>query len=169
MCEHLCVNFKEELQMERRYFDDLSDGEPLYCQPVLMTREAIIDFAKKFDPQPFHTDENASSESVFGGLVASSLHTLSACTRVVVEAQGDVAILSGVGMHEVKMFNPVRPGDTLSVEAWWTELQRSPGKPDRGFAAIKCKVTNQRKEPVIEYGYRYLLACKTPEMPQRQT
>jgi hypothetical protein len=89
-----------------------------------------------------------------------SLHTLSACTRVVVEAQGVLAILSGVGMHETKMFNPVRPGDTLSVEAWWTELKKSKSKPDRGYASIKCKVTNQRKEPIIEYGYRYLLACK---------
>ena len=79
---------------------------------------------------------------------------------MVVEAQDNIAILSGVGMHEAKMFNPVRPGDTLFVEAWWTELQKSRSKPDRGFASIKCKVTNQRKEPVIEYGYRYLIACK---------
>ncbi len=146
--------------MEKRYFDDIEDGEHLHCQPVLMTREAIIDFGRNFDPQPFHVDENAARASFFGGLVASSLHTLSACTRVVVEAQGNVAILSGLGMCEVKMLNPVRPGDVLSVNAWWTELHRSRSKPDRGFASIKCKVTNQRKEPVIEYGYRYLIICK---------
>jgi acyl dehydratase len=63
----------------------------------------------------YHTDEDSANESIFGGLVASSLHTLSACTRVVVEAQGDVAILSGVGMNEAKMFDPVRPGDILTV------------------------------------------------------
>jgi len=57
--------------------------------------------------QPFHIDENAASKSLFGGLVASSLHTLAACTRVVVEAQGNVAILSGVGMHEAKMCETV--------------------------------------------------------------
>jgi acyl dehydratase len=150
--------------MKRKYFDDLKDGEHLHCQPVVMTREAIIDFAKKFDPQPFHIDENVANESLFGGLIASSLHTLSACTRVIVEAQGNVAILSGVAMHEVKMFNPVRPDDVLSVNAQWTELQKSRSKPDRGFASIKCKVTNQRKEPVIEYGYRYLIACQNFEM-----
>lgn len=133
-----------------------------------MTREAIIDFSKKFDPQPFHIDENAACKSLFGGLVASSLHTLSACTRVVVEAQANVAILSGVGMHEAKIFNPVRPGDVLSVNARWTELQRSRSKPDRGFASIRCTVTNQRKEPVIEYGYRYLISCKNFEMPRSQ-
>lgn len=146
-----------------KYFEDLNDGEHLDCNSILMTRESIIDFAKAFDPQPFHIDEEAADKSIFSGLVASSLHTLSACTRVVVGAQGKVAILSGVGMHEVKMFNPVRPGDTLSVDAWWTELRRSVSKPDRGFAAIRCKVTNQRGEPVVEYGYRYLLACRNIE------
>jgi len=151
--------------LRKRYFEDLKDGEHLHCQPVVMTREAIIDFGKKFDPQLFHIDENAARESLFGGLVASSLHTLSACTRVVVEAQGNVAILSGVGMHAAKMFNPVRPDDILSISAWWAELQRSRSKPDRGFASIRCSVTNQRREPVIEYGYRYLIACQNIKRP----
>jgi acyl dehydratase len=146
--------------MTRRYFEDIADGEQLNCQNVIITREDIITFAKNFDPQPFHTDENAARESIFGGLIASSLHILSACTRVVVEAQGDVAILSGVGMDEAKMFTPVRPGDTLSVKAWWADLKRSRSKPGHGFAAIQCKVTNQNGDPVIEYGYRYLLSCK---------
>ncbi len=148
------------VNMAKRYFEDLTEGERLNCQPVLMTREGIIDFAKRFDPWPFHTDEDAAYESIFGGIIASSLHTLSACTRVVVEAQEDVAVLSGVGIDEVKMFNPVRPGDILAVEAWWTDLRRSRKNPDRGFAAIKCKVTNQISEPVVEYGYRYLVACR---------
>ena len=146
--------------MAIKYLEDLSDGEHLNCRPVFMTKDSILQFAKSFDPQPFHVDETIAADSIFKGIVASSLHTLSACTRVVVEAQGDIAILSGVGMHEVHMFNPVRPGDTLFVEAWWTELRRSNSKPDRGFASIKCEVTNQREEPVINYGYRYLLACK---------
>jgi len=76
-----------------------------------------------------------------------------------------VAILSGVGMDEVKMFNPVRPGDALSVEAWWTDLKRSRSKPHLGFAAIKCRVSNQKGEPIIEYGYRYMLACRPSSTP----
>jgi acyl dehydratase len=132
----------------RKYFDDLVEGERLDCQPVVMTREAIIDFAKRFDPQPFHLDDAVARQSLCGGLVASSLHTLSACTRSVVDAQGKIAILSGVGMHEVKMFNPVRPGDTLSVNARWSELRKSNSKPDREFASILCNVHNQHKELV---------------------
>lgn len=147
--------------MAKRYFEDISEGEHLHCSKLVLTRRDIIEFASKFDPQPFHTDEESAKQSIFGGLVASSLHTLSACTRKVVEAQGDVAILSGVGMYEAKMFNPVRPDDILSIEAWWTDLGRSQSKPDFGFAGIKCKVMNQRKEPVMEYGYRYIVACRT--------
>lgn len=103
--------------MGKRYFEEITDGEQLHCEKLVFTQEEIIEFAKKFDPQPFHTDKNAAKESIFGGLVASSLHTISACTRKVVEAQGDVAILGGVGMYESEMLNPVRPNDVLFIEA----------------------------------------------------
>ncbi len=109
--------------MNKRYFEDLNEREPLHCQSVSFSRDSIIRFAKKFDPQPFHIDEKSASESFFNGLIASSLHTLSACTKVIVEAQGNIAIISGVGMDEVKMFNPVRPDDTLTVKAWWSGLR----------------------------------------------
>lgn len=145
--------------MPKRYFEDIREGEPLNCRSVTMRREEMVAFAQRFDPQPFHTDEDAARASIFGGLVASSLHVLSACTRVVVEAQRDVAILSGVGMDEVRLFNPVRPGDRLHVEARWTNLRRTHSRPDQGFAAITCRVTNQHGKRVVEYGYRYLLAC----------
>ncbi len=140
------------------YFEDLKEEQPLECRAVKFTREGIIAFATQFDPQPFHLNEAAGRCSIFKGLVASSLHTLSACTRVVVDAQGPVAILSGVGMHAATMFNPVRPGDILAVNARWGELRRSRSKPNRGFASILCDVTNQSGQPVINYGYRYLVA-----------
>ena len=155
-------------ELTGRYFEDIIEGEQLHCGKVVITREDIVTFARKFDPRPFHMDEDAAGNSIFGGLVASSLHILSACTRVVVEAQGEVAILSGVGMDEVRMSNPVRPGDHLNIEAWWTDLHRSRSRPDRGFAGIKCKVRNQDGNLVIEYGYRYLLACKTSESGDKE-
>lgn len=72
-------------------------------------------------------------------------------------------IIGGMGMGEVTMTNPVRPGDRLNVEAWWTDLNRSKSKPDRGYGTIMCKVTNQRGEPVVEYSYRYLIACRNAD------
>lgn len=146
--------------MHKKYFEDLIEGEQLHCLPVYMTKEAILSFGKEFDPQPFHISEEKGKESIFKGLIASSLHTLSACTRVVVDALGDVVILSGVGMDEVKMTKPVRPGDRLEVKAWWANLKRSESKPDFGFGTVKCQVANQNNEPVMYYGYQYLIALK---------
>jgi acyl dehydratase len=146
--------------MGRIFWEDLTDGMRLPCRTVSFDRRAIIEFAQEFDPQPFHIDEDAARGSIFGGLVASSLHTLAACTRSVVDSQERLAILAGVGMDAVEMFNAVRPGDILAIEAHWTELRRSQSKPDRGYATLKCKVSNQRGDPVIEYGYRYLVACR---------
>lgn len=148
--------------MAKRYFEDIAEGERLPCRDLAFTREGIVGFAERFDPQPFHIDEEAAGKSIFKGLVASSLHTISACTRSVVDAQGDVAIVSGVGMYEARMFNPVRPGDVLSIEAWWTDLRRLKSRPGLGFAGIMCKVSNQDGEPVIEYGYQYIVACRNP-------
>ncbi|NOY45618.1 MAG: hypothetical protein GXP50_09230 [Deltaproteobacteria bacterium] len=146
--------------MERRCFEDLTDGERLWCRDVPFTEGEIIGFARRYDPQPFHIDPVVAERSIFGGIIASSLHTLSACTRVVVEAVGDVAILSGVGLHEAKMHAPVRPGDILAVRAWWCDLRRSRSRPGRGLASIRCEVANQRGQTVITYGYRYMVACR---------
>ena len=60
------------------------------------------------------------------------------------------------------MFNPVRPNDVLSIEAWWTDLKRSKSKLNMAFAGIRCMVTNQKRESVIAYGYRYIVACRNP-------
>ena len=146
--------------MGTTYFDDLTEGLALNCRPVVFTKTEIVEFAKIYDPQPFHIDETAAKCSIFKGLVASSLHTLSACTRAVIEAQGKLAVLSGIGIHEVNMYCPVRPGDTLFVKAHWSRLERSKSRPDRGAASIMCEAFNQNHEKVITHGYRYILACR---------
>jgi acyl dehydratase len=120
-----------------------------------------MEFAVKYDPQPFHVDEQAAADSRFGGIIASSLQTLSACTRVLVDAQGDMAILSGLGIEEVQLPNPVRPDDVLTVEACWTDLRRSRSKPDRGMATARFRAVNQNGETVIASGFRYMIACRS--------
>jgi len=146
--------------MAKIHFEDLKAGEPLPCRTFSLDRDEIIRFGKQYDPLPFHIDEEAARNSLFGGLIASSLHLLAACTRVVVEAQGEVSILSGLGIDEVRLPHPVRPGDLLSINACWSDLRRSRSRPDRGIAGLRCTVTNQRGETVAEYGYRYLVACR---------
>lgn len=148
--------------MVKRYFEDLKEGERLDCREIVFTKEEIIDFAKRFDPHPFHVDEDGGNRSIFGCIIASSLHTISACTRVIVDALDGVTILTGLGIDEVRLFHPVLPGDILSVDARWNDLRRSRSKPDRGIAGLTCIVTNQKGETVAEYGYRYMVACREP-------
>ncbi len=118
-----------EPSSEGIFWDDLAESMPLPCRSVSFDRDGIVEFAREFDPQPFHVDEGAARASIFGGLVASSLHTLAACTRSVAESQEHLAILTGVGLDAVEMFNPVRPGDVLAIDARWADLRRS--KADR--------------------------------------
>ncbi len=86
--------------MRKKHWEDLNKGERLSCRTVVFERADIIDFAERYDPQPSHTDEATANASIFGGLIASSLHTLAACTRAVVEAQGNLAIMSGLGLAQ---------------------------------------------------------------------
>ena len=147
--------------MAPRYWDDIVEGETLICRTVMLSLPEIIEFAIKYDPQPFHVDEEAAASSRFGGIIASSLQTLSACTRVLVDAQGDMAILSGLGIEQVHLPNPVRPNDVLTVEACWKDLRRSRSKTDRGMATARFKAVNQKGETVMESGFRYMLACRS--------
>lgn len=148
------------LRMGKRYWEDLVEGERFTCGPVAFDREGIVAFGKEYDPLPFHVEGDAARRSIFGDVIASALHTMSACTRVVVDAHGDLAILSGLSIDEVRTSLPVRPGDVLTVEGRWDGLRRSRSRPDRGIAGVKFRVVNQRGETVMEYGYRYLVACR---------
>ncbi|MHB1012121.1 MAG: MaoC/PaaZ C-terminal domain-containing protein [Desulfobacteria bacterium] len=146
--------------MGKRYWEDLVEGERFTCRPVAFDRAGIVAFGKEYDPLPFHVEGAGARDSIFGDVIASALHTLSACTRVVVEAHGELAILSGLSIDEVRTPLPVRPGDVLTVEGRWDGLRRSRSKPDRGIAGLRCTVRNQKGETVMEYGYRYMVACR---------
>ena len=146
--------------MGKRYWDDLTEAERLCCEPVVLSHAEITEFAGRYDPQPFHLYEDDAASQRFGGIIASSLHTLAACTRVLVDAQGDMAILSGLGMDQVHLPNPVRPGDELRIEACWSGLRRSQTKPDRGMATLRFKAVNQKGETVLETGYKYMISCR---------
>ena len=147
--------------MAPRYWDDLIEGEQINCRTIELTLPEIIEFAEKYDPQSFHIDEQAAADSRFGGIIASSLQTLSLCTRVIVDAQGEMAILSGLHIEQVHLPNPVRPDDLLTLEVYWADLRRSRSKPDRGMATARFKAVNQKGETVIESGFRYMIACRS--------
>jgi len=118
------------------YLDDLPLGIDFPCGSFTLSRAEIIAFASKFDPQPFHLDEDAAAASYFGGLCASGLHTQGAAIGLMVRAIQHVAVVAGYALNEARFFVPVRPDTSYDVVARWTEATPSPRDTTRGRAKI---------------------------------
>lgn len=120
-----------------RSFDELSVGQEFDFGSFRMEREEILDFARRYDPQPFHVDEAAARASIFGGLIASGLHTQAAAFGHIIRT-GWVAQVSLGGTEQVVRWPaPVRPGDEIGLTARIEELIPSRSKPDRGVAKVR--------------------------------
>ena len=134
----------------RGYLEDLEVGRTVEVGQVTVTAEEIVEFARKFDPQPFHTDEAAARGSPFGGLIASGWHTASLCMRLVVERLIDPATtLGSPGVDELRWLRPVRPADILTLRVTVLEATPSRSKPDRGIGRFRYDLSNQRGESVM--------------------
>ena len=118
------------------FLDDLPLGVDFPCGSFTLSRAEIIDFAGKFDPQPFHLDEDAAKASYFEGLCASGLHSQGAAIGLMVRAIQHVAVVAGYALNETRFFVPVRPDTRYDVVARWAEAAPSPRDPTRGRAMI---------------------------------
>jgi acyl dehydratase len=119
--------------MAVHYFEDFKVGDTFAGGSVDVTQDAIIDYARQFDPQPFHTDPDAAKKTLFGELVASGWHTASMTMRLF--ATSDIRIVNGIvggGAEQLSWPQPVRPGDRLTVRSEVLETRPSRSKPDRG-------------------------------------
>jgi acyl dehydratase len=134
-----------------RYYEDFKIGDRFMSGGMTMTEAGIIEFARQWDPQPFHIDAEFARKWTYGGLIASGLHTMSATLRLWLDLGiFRASSLGSPGIGEVQFPQPVRPGDTLRVVTDITELRLSSSKPDRGVARIRQVTINQRDEPVLE-------------------
>jgi acyl dehydratase len=130
-----------------------------------MTRDEIVEMAQRFDPQPFHLDDEAAAASHFGGLVASGLHTLAASIRLGAGEVPATAAVAGLGLDEIRMLQPVRPGDRLEQTTEVTELRPSASRPDRGIVRGKRTVRNQDGVPVMTYEVAWMVERTPPTAP----
>lgn len=139
--------------------DELIVGEIFETQGYTLSQADITGFAFSFDPQPFHIDEMAAQQSIFGGIIASGFHTIAICFRLFIQCGiFTKSSLGGTGLDEVRWFAPVRAGDTLTAEVEVINLVPSKSKEDRGVAVLQYRGYNQRKELVVSfYGNHYLL------------
>ena len=137
--------------MSDRYYEDFEIGQRFISGGMTMTEAGIIEFARQWDPQPFHTDIEFAKKWTFGGLIASGMHTMAVTLKLWLE-QGifRACSLGSPGIGEVQFARPVRPGDTLRVVTDIVELRTSASRPDRGIARIRQVTINQRGEHVME-------------------
>jgi acyl dehydratase len=130
------------------YLDDLRVGQKFETGTYLMEEARMKAFAAEFDPQPFHLDEAAAKESVFGGLAASGWHTAAATMRMIVDGKFKLAGGSvGLG-GEIAWPRPTRVGDTLHVHTEIVEIVPSRSKPNQGIVTIRNTTVNQHGEEV---------------------
>jgi acyl dehydratase len=136
--------------MSRIYFlEDFTVGQVFATPRLRVEAEAIKSFARQFDPQPFHLDEEAAKDSVFRGLAASGWHTAAMTMRLM--ADGDfkpAGGIIGVGFDELSWQRPVRPGDELRAESEILEVRPSKSRADRGMIRVRTTTYNQNGEAV---------------------
>ncbi len=127
-----------------RYLEDFQPGQTLEFGSHTLTAEEIVEFARRYDPQPFHLDDAAGRQTHFGGLVASGWHTAGLMMRMMVDhLLSPETSLGSPGIDELRWLRPVRPGDTLRVRVTMLEVLRSRSKPDRGTVRQRVEVLNQ--------------------------
>ena len=138
------------------YLDDLQAGHRFTSRAHLVDEAEIKAFASRFDPQPFHLDENAAKDSLFSGLVASGWHTAAMTMRLMVESLPLAGGLIGAG-GELSWPQPTRPGDVLRAEIEILEIIPSRSRPDRGVVLTRTVTRNQRDEVVQNFVARLIV------------
>lgn len=148
---------------KERFFEDFSPGEVTEFGDYLITEEEILEYARRYDPQPFHIDRKAAAESIFGGLIASGWMTGSIMMRLLVEHFiSPVSGMGSPGVDEVRWPKPVRAGDRLRVRITTIEAKRSQSKPDRGIIQVQQEMINQHGDTVMSLRGTSFLKCRTP-------
>ncbi len=150
-----------------RYFEDYLPGEVYSYGSVTLDEASIIEFARLYDPQPFHIDPVAAQDAIYGGLIASGWHTTSVMMRLLVDhVLSPASSLGSPGCDELRWLRPVRPGDSLSVRIEIVDGRRSRSNPDRGLVSCRLEVLNQRDEIVMTMRTTLLLRVRNPEPAQ---
>ena len=135
--------------MCKRNLEDFTVGQTFGSGRLRVDKEQIKAFAAEFDPQPFHLDEDAARDTIFGGLAASGWHTAALTMRLLVESEIEPAGgIVGAGFDEFRWPRPVRPGDELHIESEVLEVRASRSRPNQGLIKVRTTTLNQRDEAV---------------------
>ena len=147
-----------------RYFEDLEVGAETYFGSYDVTREEVLEFARKYDPQPFHLSDEAAAKTHFGRMSASGWHTCAMTMAVIARkvVDSDQAGLGSPGIDELRWLKPVYPGDTLHVSGKIVDKTPSRSRPEMGSFRTETTVTNQDDAPVMRFTSIVLISRRPP-------
>jgi acyl dehydratase len=136
-----------------KYFEDFAVGDEETFGAYPVTAEEIIDFASKYDPQPFHLDPEAAKSSLFGTLCASGWHSCAMAMRLMVDwmKRDEAASQGSPGVDEIRWLRPVVPGDVLSLHIHVLETRPSSSRPDIGSVRVRYSLLDQQRQPVMRF------------------
>jgi acyl dehydratase len=133
-----------------RFFEDYESGEVVEFGDHTVSMEELLEFAARYDPQPFHTDADAAGQSIYGGLIASGWMSASIAMRLLVDHFiSPQSSMGSPGVDELRWIKPVRAGDRLRLRVTILETRRSQSKPDRGMIQLLQEMQNQNNETVM--------------------
>ena len=148
---------------EDRYFEDYMPGAVYEYGYLSVTEAEILEFARRFDPQPIHIDPEYAASGPFGGLIASGWHTSSLMMRLFADHYlSRVASLASPGIDELRWPAPVRPGDQLRLRTTIVEARPSRSKPDRGLVRTRGELINQDDRVVLDLTAMNMLGRREP-------
>ena len=134
------------------FFEDFFDGQEIALGSVTVDRDEVLDFARRFDPQSFHVDEEAAARSIYGGIIASGWHTGAMMMRLLCDGLFlRAASMGSPGLDQLRWIRPARPGDTLTLTGRVLSAKASRTKPDRGSVDISYKVHNQHGDLAMTF------------------
>jgi acyl dehydratase len=152
-----------------RYFEDFAEGDRVVTQGITLTEANIIDFGLRFDPQPLHIDKIAAEQGFYNGIIASGWQIAALSFRLFWQS-GFIygGSLGSPGVEALHWLKPVRPGDTIFVEAAVTGTRLS-SKGDRGYVGVSYTVKNQRGETVLTMTGAQIMALRPSREPRPKT
>jgi acyl dehydratase len=146
---------------DRRFFEDYTAGRAYDLGTTTVSESQIIEFAKQFDPQPFHLDPAKATATQFRGIIASGWHTIGLAMRLYVDQfLSHVASQGSPGVEDIRWPSPLRPGDRMRVRATILETRPSRSKPDRGVVRARIEASNQMDDLVLSMVVVSLLGCR---------
>lgn len=133
-----------------QYFEDMRVGDRMTGDTYVVDRDELVEFARKWDPLPFHVDEEAG-RLAFGSLTAPGTYVLAVKQALVHRLPERHAVIASSGYDEVRFHEPVRPGDTLTLVREWVSKRASTSKPDRGVVTLRLSLLNQHGRIVMSH------------------